>query len=56
MIYESNVNIVIDEKKLRRLQYEIYTMERTNLKKNPPNTDMVERIRKLIEEEVKKCY
>lgn len=48
----------IDERKLRRLKTSIYLLERENLKKNPPNSniEMIERIRKLIEEEIKKCY
>lgn len=48
----------IDEKKLNRIQMEIYNLERENLKKNPPSSDseMIEKIRKKIEEVIKKCY
>lgn len=51
-------NIELDEKKLRRLQNYIYLLERDNLKRKPPMNDgeMVDKIRKIIEEEVKKCY
>ncbi len=51
-------NISIDPMKLKRLKNQIYYLERENVKKKSPIPDieMVERIRKMIEEEVKKCY
>lgn len=51
-------NISIDLMKLRRLKNQIYHLERENVKKKSPlpDAEMVDRIRKMIEEEVKKCY
>ncbi len=47
----------LDEKKLNRLKYGILALERDNLKtREKTNEEMIERIRKLIEEEVNKCY
>lgn len=51
-------NISIDPTKLKRLKNQIYHLERQNVKKKCPipDAEMVDRIRKMIEEEVKKCY
>lgn len=47
----------LDEKKLNRLKYSILALERDNLKtREKTNEEMIEKIRKLIEEEVNKCY
>lgn len=47
----------LDETKLKRLKYQIFFIERENLKTRELNNDqMVEKIRKLIKEEVDKCY
>jgi hypothetical protein len=47
----------LDEKKLNRLKLDILTLERDNLRtRELTNDEMVEKIRKLIEEEVMKCY
>lgn len=47
----------LDEKKLNRLKLSILTLERDNLRtRDSTNEEMVEKIRKMIEEEVKKCY
>ncbi|MGI6162739.1 MAG: hypothetical protein ACOYEQ_02275 [Bacillota bacterium] len=47
----------LDETKLNRLKIRILSLERDNLKTREFGyDDMVNRIRKLIEEEVKKCY
>ena len=55
---DNNFRYSINEKKLNRIQMEIYNLERENLKKNPPSSDseMIEKIRKKIEEVIKKCY
>lgn len=46
-----------DERKIKRLKLDILRLERDNLKtREYSNDEMVEKIRKLIEEEVKKCY
>ena len=43
--------------KFNRLMLKILKLERDNLNtREYTNTEMVERIRKMIEEEVKKCY
>lgn len=47
----------LDEKKINRLKFDILHLERENLKtREYTNEEMVDKIRKLIEEEVKKCY
>lgn len=47
----------LDETKINRLKLHILRLERENLKTREfTNEDMVNKIRKLIEEEVKKCY
>jgi len=47
----------LDETKLKRLKYNIFLLERENLRTRELNSDqMVEKIRKLIIEEVDKCY
>lgn len=47
----------LDERKINRLKLDILRLERDNLKtREYSNDEMVEKIRKLIEEEVKKCY
>ena len=43
--------------KFNRLMFKILKLDRDNLNtREYTNTEMVERIRKMIEEEVKKCY
>ncbi|WP_165418303.1 hypothetical protein [Cohnella kolymensis] len=50
-------DIDIDKKKLDRLKFYILKAERENLRtRQDTNEQMVEKVRKLIEEEVKKCY
>lgn len=45
--------IVIDEEKLRRLQYRVYVLERDNYKtKKLKDNEVVERIIKMIQQEV----
>lgn len=44
----------LDERKINRLKLDILRLERDNL--NTPDPDITDKIRKLIEEEVKKCY
>ena len=49
--------MTLDEKKINRLKLEILKLERENLKTREYTFgEMVDKIRKLIEEEVKKCY
>ena len=49
--------MTLDEKKINRLKLEILQLERENLKTREYTFgEMVDKIRKLIEEEVKKCY
>lgn len=50
-------NNEIDETKLNRLKFKILKLERDNLKtRECNNPQMVEEIRKMIEEEVRKCF
>lgn len=58
MSFKTDKKREIDGKKLNRIRYQVYHLERENLKKERPlgPTAMIERIIKIIEEEVKKCY
>ena len=48
---------ICDESKINRLKLKILMLERDNLKtREYTNDQMVEKIRKMIEEEVKRCY
>lgn len=47
----------LEEKKINRLKFDILHLERENLRTREfTNDEMIEKVRKLIEEEVKKCY
>lgn len=49
--------IEIDKAKLNRLKFRILLAERENLKtRAETKSEMIEKIRKMIEEEVNKCY
>lgn len=53
----SNTEININEKKLNRMKFNILKVERENLKtRERTNEEMVETIRKIIQDEVKKNY
>lgn len=55
----SKLDIVqpLEEKKLTRLKLDILMLERDNLRTREfTNEEMIEKIRKMIEEEVMKCY
>lgn len=55
MISENEIKI--DEKKLNRMKLNIIKLEQENLKtKEKPNDEMIEAIRKIIEDEVRKNY
>lgn len=48
-----NKEIVVDEEKLRRLQYRVYVLERDNYKtKKLKDNEVVDRIIKMIAQEV----
>ena len=48
-----NKEIVVDEEKLRKLQYRVYTLERENYKtKKLKDNEVIERIIKMIVQEV----
>ena len=52
-----NTQVEIDEKKLRRMEFRIYDLEKKNLVSNEKTpSQMVDAIKKIIEDEVKKCY
>lgn len=56
MTSESN-EIIIDDKKLDQMKLKIFKAEHKNLKtREKTNDEMVEYIRKIIKEEVKKNY
>jgi len=56
MSYDINCN-VLDEKKLNRIKLNILKEEKENQKTHTLSEGkMVDKIRKIIEEEVKKCY
>ena len=46
-----NKEVVVDEEKLRKLQYRVYVLERDNYKKLKDN-EVVDRIIKMIAQEV----
>lgn len=47
----------LDQKKLNRIKFRIFTAERENIKtRAETEAEMVEKIRKIIEDEVRKCY
>lgn len=49
--------VIIDEEKLKRMEFKIYALERNNMLNNEKtNSQMIEAIKKIIEEEAKKCY
>jgi hypothetical protein len=55
MINESGFQI--DEKRLNRMKLKILGAERENIKTRVESEqDMIEKVKKIIEEEVKKCY
>jgi hypothetical protein len=56
MLFE-NSSKDLDEKKLNRMKVRILNTERENLKTRSENEgEMIEKIRKIIEDEVRKCY
>lgn len=53
MTFELN----LDKKKLDRIKYYILKAEKENLRtRSDTNDQMIDKVRKIIEEEVKKCY
>jgi len=47
----------IDERRLDRIKVRILTAERDNLRTREESSEkMVEKLRKIVEEEVKKCF
>jgi hypothetical protein len=53
--YSNDINL--DKKRLDRIKYNILFAERENLRTRSDNPEqMVEKLRRIIEEEVKKCY
>ena len=53
MEFNEGNDIVIDEEKLRKLQYRIYVLERENYKtKKLKDNEMVDKIIKMIQQEV----
>jgi len=47
----------LDQKKLNRIKFRILTAERENIKTRAETEgEMIEKIRKIIEDEVRKCY
>ncbi|MBP7174627.1 MAG: hypothetical protein KBA53_00220 [Thermoclostridium sp.] len=47
----------LDEKKLSRIKFRIFNAERENIKTRAETEgEMIDKIRKIIEEEVRKCY
>ena len=53
----NNQEVVIDEEKLKRMELKIFFLERNNMVNNEKtNSQMIESIKKIIEEEAKKCY
>lgn len=57
MAFDSSGEIRIDEKKLNQMKLNIITLELENLKtKAKTNDEMVEAIRRIISDEVKKNY
>lgn len=54
---KSDSDVDLDQKTLDRLKFRILQLERENLRaREYGNREMVDKIRKLIEEEVRKCY
>ncbi len=57
MMSEKRSEVIIDEKKLNQMKLGIILVERKNLKtREKSNDEMVETIRKIIENEIKKNY
>lgn len=57
MISDSTTEINIDQKKLNKMKLNILKIERDNLKtREKSNDEMVESIRKIISDEIKKNY
>ena len=49
--------VVLDEEKLKRMEFKIFVLERNNMVNNEKtNSQMIESIKRIIEEEAKKCY
>lgn len=54
---EENMEVEIDETKLKRMQIRIYALEQENMRTNEKtDSQMIEAIKKIIETEAKKCY
>lgn len=52
-----NNKLKLDEKKLNRMKVRILSIERENLKTRiDTEGEMIDKVRKIIEEEVKKCF
>ncbi|MHB8170944.1 MAG: hypothetical protein ACYDG6_05320 [Thermincolia bacterium] len=57
MTFDSGNDLVINEKKLNQMKLNILKAERENLKtREKTNDEMVETIRKIITDEIKKSY
>ena len=57
MNLENNYDNLLDERKLKRMKYQIIELEKENsISKKKKKDEMVEEIRKIIENEVKRCY
>lgn len=57
MTSESSANGGFEKTRLDRIKYHLLRLERENLRtRSQTFDDMVEKLRKMIEEEVKKCY
>lgn len=57
MMSSESINGDLDEKKLNRMKVHILNIERENIKTRSENEgEMIEKIRKIIEDEVRKCY
>lgn len=57
MMSFEEIEMDLDEKKLNRIKFRIFTAERENIKTRAETEGgMVDIIRKIIEDEVRKCY
>lgn len=57
MSLENHYESKLDERKLKRMKYLIIELEKENsISKKRKKDEMVDEIRKIIENEVKRCY
>ncbi len=57
MMSFNETEMKLDEKKLSRIKFRIFNAERENIKTRAETEgEMIDKIRKIIEEEVRKCY